>query len=213
MYIVLSGLIGAGKSTLLDNMGVTISYPEPVQENPYLDDFYRDPKAFAYIMQKYILEYRINQQMFAHEDLEESDYKVPIHYIENGNSKTSHIKIIQDRCIVDDYVFASVAYSNGLMTNKQFKLYKKIGRKGTKKIKKFPNLIVFIDVPIETLLDRIKMRGRECEQGITAKYLTQLRNKYMEVLSPLKNVIYIKTDDYVTPNILKKNISDFLSNS
>jgi deoxyadenosine/deoxycytidine kinase len=63
-FISLSGLIGAGKSTLAtalaDQLGMDVYY-EPVEDNVYLEDFYRDMRAHSFAMQVWLLNKRFNQ--------------------------------------------------------------------------------------------------------------------------------------------------------
>jgi deoxyadenosine kinase len=64
-YISLSGLIGAGKSTLARALGETLGmdvYYEPVEDNVYLADFYRDMGSCAFAMQVWLLNRRFEQQ-------------------------------------------------------------------------------------------------------------------------------------------------------
>jgi deoxyadenosine/deoxycytidine kinase len=64
-YISLSGLIGAGKSTLARALGEALAmdvYYEPVEDNVYLEDFYRDMKSCAFAMQIWLLNRRFEQQ-------------------------------------------------------------------------------------------------------------------------------------------------------
>ncbi len=63
-FIGISGLIGAGKTTLATELGKIMNLPvyfEPVIENEYLEDFYRDPKRYSFSLQIYLLNTRFRQ--------------------------------------------------------------------------------------------------------------------------------------------------------
>ena len=63
-FIGIAGLIGVGKSTLAtalgDHLGIE-TYFEPVQDNEYLEDFYKDPARHGFAMQVYLLNRRFQQ--------------------------------------------------------------------------------------------------------------------------------------------------------
>ena len=64
MFIGIAGLIGAGKTTLAEALGTHLNLPvyyEPVQDNEYLADFYRDTKKYAFATQIYLLTQRFRQ--------------------------------------------------------------------------------------------------------------------------------------------------------
>lgn len=88
LFIGISGLIGAGKSTLAAELGKILDLPvyyEPVIENEYLADFYKDPKRYSFSLQIYLL----NQRFVQHQQL--------VWKNQGG---------IQDRTIYEDSVFA-----------------------------------------------------------------------------------------------------------
>ena len=63
-FIGISGLIGAGKTTLAKALGKVLNLPvyyEPIIENEYLEDFYRDMKRYSFSFQIYLLNCRFRQ--------------------------------------------------------------------------------------------------------------------------------------------------------
>ena len=91
-FIGISGLIGAGKTTLARELGKVLNLPvyyEPVVENEYLEDFYRDMKRYSFSFQIYLLNCRFRQ----HQQV-----------LWNGTGG------IQDRTLYEDSIFAKVLF-------------------------------------------------------------------------------------------------------
>ena len=155
-FIGISGLIGAGKTTLARELGKVLNLPvyyEPIVENEYLEDFYRDMKRYSFSFQIYLLNCRFRQ----HQQV-----------LWNGTGG------IQDRTLYEDSIFAKVLYEDGNMEEREYKTYLNLFRNMSNFMKK-NTLIVHLDVKPEESLRRIKLRARGCETGITVDYLTKLR--------------------------------------
>ena len=176
-FIGISGLIGAGKTTLAKELGKVLNLPvyyEPIVENEYLEDFYRDMKRYSFSFQIYLLNCRFRQ----HQQV-----------LWNGTGG------IQDRTLYEDSIFAKVLYEDGNMEEREYKTYLNLFRNMSNFMKK-NTLIVHLDVKPEESLRRIKMRARGCETGITIEYLTKLYNAYEEFLSEISKVIPVIRVDY-----------------
>lgn len=176
-FIGISGLIGAGKTTLARELGKVLNLPvyyEPVVENEYLEDFYRDMKRYSFSFQIYLLNCRFRQ----HQQV-----------LWNGTGG------IQDRTLYEDSIFAKVLYEDGNMEEREYKTYLNLFRNMSNFMKK-NTLIVHLDVKPEESLRRIKMRARGCETGITVDYLTKLYNAYEEFLKEISKVIPVIRVDY-----------------
>ena len=176
-FIGISGLIGAGKTTLATELGKVLNLPvyyEPVVENEYLEDFYRDMKRYSFSFQIYLLNCRFRQ----HQQV-----------LWNGTGG------IQDRTLYEDSIFAKVLYEEGNMEEREYKTYLNLFRNMSNFMKK-NTLIVHLDCkPVESLR-RIKMRARGCETGITIDYLTKLYNAYEEFLKEISKVIPVIRVNY-----------------
>ena len=176
-FIGISGLIGAGKTTLATELGKVLNLPvyyEPVVENEYLEDFYRDMKRYSFSFQIYLLNCRFRQ----HQQV-----------LWNGTGG------IQDRTLYEDSIFAKVLYEEGNMEEREYKTYLNLFRNMSNFMKK-NTLIVHLDCKPEESLRRIKMRARGCETGITIDYLTKLYNAYEEFLKEISKVIPVIRVDY-----------------
>ena len=176
-FIGISGLIGAGKTTLAKELGKVLNLPvyyEPIVENEYLEDFYRDMKRYSFSFQIYLLNCRFRQ----HQQV-----------LWNGTGG------IQDRTLYEDSIFAKVLYEDGNMEEREYKTYLNLFRNMSNFMKK-NTLIVHLDCKPEESLRRIKMRARGCETGITIDYLTKLYNAYEEFLKEISKVIPVIRVNY-----------------
>ena len=176
-FIGISGLIGAGKTTLARELGKVLNLPvyyEPIVENEYLEDFYRDMKRYSFSFQIYLLNCRFRQ----HQQV-----------LWNGTGG------IQDRTLYEDSIFAKVLYEDGNMEEREYKTYLNLFRNMSNFMKK-NTLIVHLDVKPEESLRRIKLRARGCETGITVDYLTKLYNAYEEFLKEISKVIPVIRVNY-----------------
>ncbi len=166
MRITLAGVVGVGKSTVSKLLGEKHYYmvmDEPVEENPYLDQYYADPKDMAFKMQVYMVMARSKQLKQA---------KI-----------TSNI--IFDRSILEDPIFVDVLYELGYMNTTDYKVYKEFydvvvlqSLYLDENIK--PELVVYLRVDPEIAMERITKRGRASEQNIGNAYWTLLNRKYEE---------------------------------
>jgi len=178
-YIAVAGNIGVGKSTLVEmicqRMGFQPFY-EPVTENPYLADFYADMNAWSFHSQIFFLTHRIR----LHQQL-----------ILNPGS------VIQDRSIYEDAeIFAHNLYLQGAVSDRDYLTYQDL----YKVLCEFlppPNLVIYLKASVDTLLSRIKTRGRDYERSISPDYLSQLNVLYSQWVSTfnLCPVLTVPSDD------------------
>jgi len=177
VFIGISGLIGAGKTTLATALGKRLGLPvyyEPVTNNEYLADFYKDIKKYSFNMQVYLLNERFKQQQVI---------------IWQGHGG------VQDRTIYEDSIFAKMLCESGLMDQRDYRTYLRLFQHMSNFMKK-PNIIVHLDVMPEESLRRIHSRARGCESGITLEYLTNLYHAYEEFLQDISRIIPVIKVDY-----------------
>lgn len=149
MLIVLAGTIGAGKSSLAkalgEHLGTDVFY-EAVDNNPVLDLYYQDPKKYAFLLQIFFLNKRF-------QSIKEA-------YKADNN--------ILDRSIFEDELFLTLNYKNGNVTKTELEIYKELLANMLEELegmpKKSPDLLVYIDVSFDKMLERISKRGRSFEQ-------------------------------------------------
>ncbi len=170
LFIGIAGIIGAGKSTLARALGehleIDVHY-EPVEDNEYLDDFYRDTARYSFAMQVYLLNRRFQQ----HQEI-----------IWRGRPA------VQDRTIYEDSVFAKMLSDSGLMDPRDYRTYLQLFRNMSNFMCK-PNLIVYLDVDPATSLERVRERGRGNESPITLEYLQALHTEYESFVGQISKLI------------------------
>ena len=178
--VVLAGNIGAGKSTLVQMMCERLGwepYFEPVTENPYLADFYRDMKRWAFHSQVFFLTYRAR----AHRALQD----VPR-------------AVVQDRSFYEDAeVFASALHRQGALSEREWDTYCGLYKTLTTLLAP-PDLVVYLRASVATLKRRIALRGR------SDSYLESLNTLYEEWVGSftLAPVLAVPADrlDFVRDN-------------
>lgn len=148
--IILSGTIGAGKTNLtglLSNHLGTKAFYEPVEENPILPLYYQDMERYTFLLQIYFLNKRFRMIKQAMED--------------DNN--------VLDRSIYEDSLFFHMNAEKGRATKEEVMVYDDLLANMMEELpyashKKAPDLLVHIDINLETMLTRIKKRGRSYEQ-------------------------------------------------
>jgi len=177
LFIGISGLIGAGKSTLATALGKELSLPvyyEPVADNAYLADFYKDMTKYSFAMQIFLLNKRFRQQQ---------------QIVWQGSGG------VQDRTIYEDSIFARMLRDSGHMDDRDFKTYMELFQNMSNFMKK-PNIIVHLDLTPEESYRRIQLRKRECESGIPLEYLKALHAAYEVFIADIARVIPVIKVDY-----------------
>lgn len=147
--IALAGMIGSGKSSLTKKIAEHLNsdpFYESVKDNPVLDLFYKDPQKYAFLLQIYFLNTRFKSIKKA---------------LNNKNN-------VLDRTIYEDSLFFHVNAELGRATKTEVKVYDELLNNMLEEIdglpKKAPDLMVYIHVDYDTMLKRIKKRGRPFEQ-------------------------------------------------
>lgn len=170
LFIGIAGIIGAGKTTLAKTLGEHLEidvYYEPVKDNEYLDDFYRDTPRYSFAMQVYLLNRRFQQ----HQEI-----------IWRGRPA------VQDRTIYEDSVFAKMLCDTGLMDPRDYRTYVQLFRHMSNFMCK-PNVIIYLDVDPETSFQRVQERRRDVEKGVTKEYLQALYAEYENFVREISRVI------------------------
>ena len=177
IFIGIAGMIGAGKSTLAAALGRHLgidTYYEPVEDNEYLADFYRDTARYSFATQVYLLNRRFQQ----HQEI-----------IWRGRSA------VQDRTIYEDSIFAKMLAHTGLMEERDYRTYIERFRNMSNFMCK-PSVIVFLDVSPEASAERIRARSRDIEAEIELGYLRALYEGYQEFIADISKVIPVIRVDY-----------------
>lgn len=177
LFIGIAGMIGAGKSTLAsllaEHLDIDVHY-EPVEDNEYLEDFYRDTARYSFAIQIYMLNRRFQQ----HQEI-----------IWRGRSA------VQDRTIYEDSIFARMLAESGLMDARDYRTYLDLFQNMSNFMCR-PNVIVYLDVPPEVSMERINQRGRSMESGITLDYLRALYRGYEDFVEDISRTTPVIRVDY-----------------
>jgi deoxyguanosine kinase len=158
-YIAVEGCIGVGKTTLARNIAHLFNYDmllEQAEENPFLAKFYQDPKSTALPTQLFFLFQRANQL----QRLRQDDMFEPVR--------------VADFLIEKDQLFAKVT-----LDDDELNIYRQVYDKLLIDAPK-PDLVIYLQAPLNVLADRIKQRGVVNEQNISNDYLKVLNDAYTE---------------------------------
>ncbi|WP_339849012.1 deoxynucleoside kinase [Paenibacillus sp. FSL W7-1088] len=157
-FIAVEGPIGAGKTTLATMLSQELNLPlvkEIVEENPFLASFYQDIDEWSFQLEMFFLCNRFKQ-------LEDTG----VHYIKKNTP------VISDYHIYKNMIFAE----RTLKGTKRDK-YRQIYHLLTDDLPK-PNLVLYIEAELDTLMKRINKRGRSFEQDMDPAYMEQLIADY-----------------------------------
>jgi deoxyadenosine/deoxycytidine kinase len=159
-HVAVAGNIGAGKTTLTEMLSKHYKWIpqfEDVDQNPYLFDFYDDMPRWSFNLQIYFLNSRLNQLI----------------EISKGTET-----VIQDRTIYEDaYIFAPNLHEMGLMSKRDFENYFDFFQNLQQMVKP-PDLLIYLQASVPTLVGQIQKRGREYEENIRLDYLKKLNEFY-----------------------------------
>ena len=198
MHIAIAGNIGSGKTTLTKMLAQRYGWTprfEPVDNNPYLDDFYRDMNRWAFNLQIYFLNKRFKE------------------VVEIANSTET---IIQDRTKFEDArIFAPNLHDQGFMSDRDFQNYSDLFDLMMSLVK-LPQLMIYIRSSIPTLVKHIEKRGRTFEKSIRIDYLTGLQERYENWIKNYKGELIIIDGDNIsfedTPEDFRK-VTDMIDAS
>jgi deoxyadenosine/deoxycytidine kinase len=183
-FIAIAGNIGAGKTELTaflcKKYGLNPFF-EPNDQNPYLADFYKDMKTWAFRSQIFFLTHKFR----LHRELEK----------QAGTA-------IQDRTIYEDAeIFAKNLFRQRQIDKRDWKTYWELYESVAEALKP-PDLMIYLRCPVKTLKQRIRIRGRKMEQDIPTAYLNRLNALYEDWFTRYKMspVLVLPTDtlDYLT---------------
>ncbi|HCN53561.1 MAG: deoxynucleoside kinase [Prevotella sp.] len=188
MHIAVAGNIGSGKTTLTKMLAKRYKWTprfEPVDNNPYLEDFYKDMARWSFNLQVYFLNKRFKE------------------VVEISKSKDT---IIQDRTIFEDAkIFAPNLHDMGMMSDRDFQNYSDLFDL-MMSIVGLPDLMIYIRSSIPNLIAQIAKRGRDYEQSIRIDYLEGLNKRYEDWIRTYPGHLIIIEGDHTK---FENNLQDF----
>jgi len=164
MHIAIVGCIGVGKSQLTESLSQQLGFRgfyEPVKENPYLDDFYAEPQRHAAIMQFFMLTARFRQHLAIQE------------------LRGHGVGTVQDQPIFGDVLYGQLAHEFGFMSDRDYSTYRD-HFEAIRPMLRLPDVVVHLNASLDTILQRVKERGRASEQTIDPAYLRRLAQLFHE---------------------------------
>ena len=179
MHVAIAGNIGSGKTTLSGLLSKHYKWDahyEDVDDNPYLNDFYKDMQRWSFNLQVYFLKSRFGQVKEIH---------------------SSEKNVIQDRTIYEDaFIFAPNLHAMGLMSTRDFENYLSLFQLMETFIPA-PNLLIYLRSSVANLVGQIQKRGRDYENSIRIDYLTRLNERYEAWISQYDRgkLLIIDVDD------------------
>ena len=177
MHIAIAGNIGSGKTTLTKMLAKRYGWKanfEPVDNNPYLADYYKDMERWSFNLQIYFLNKRFHD------------------VVEISRSEQT---IVQDRTIFEDArIFAPNLHDIGMMSDRDFKNYTDLFELMITLVK-LPDLMIYIKSSIPTLVKHIEKRGRDFEKSIRIDYLQGLNKRYEDWIKDYKGRLIIIDGD------------------
>lgn len=159
IYIGVMGTIGSGKTTLAKELSSVMNlnfYREKVDNNRYLKSFYLNMKKYSFQTEINMLYNR---------------------WIQQENILASDKGSIQDRTIYEDMAFAKLLHNSNLMTSDDFKTYTELYEKVISTMS-YPDIIIYLNISVQTSMRRIGKRGRQMEESISEDYLKDLKKEY-----------------------------------
>lgn len=181
--IAIAGNMGSGKSTLVEFLSHTYGaqpFYEPNEANPYLPDFYKDMKRWAFHSQLYFL----SNKFRLHQELDQTPGVV-----------------VLDRTIYEDAeIFATALMEMRKIDRRDWQTYREFYQVILNSIRP-PDLMIYLRCSMRTLRKRIRMRGREMEQDIPLSYFKRLERLYEDWIGTYSQseLLILETDrlDYI----------------
>lgn len=180
--ITVAGTVGVGKSTMTKALANALKFKtsfEKVDNNPYLEKFYKDFERWSFHLQVYFLAERFKEQK-----------KI----FEFGGG------FVQDRSIYEDTgIFAKMHYDKGTMSPTDYETYKNLfDAMVMTPYFPHPNLLIYLEGSLEDVLGRIQERGREMEKQTPISYWEEMHERYSTWI-----------DNFNACPVLRINISDY----
>lgn len=182
-YLVIEGNIGSGKTSLSTRISEEYNAKlvlEQFADNPFLPKFYNDPDKYAFPLELSFLAERYRQLK---DDLAKQD-------------------LFKDFTIADYFFHKTLIFAKNNLQPDEYSLFSKLFTIINDSLPK-PDLFVFLYLDVEKLVANINKRGRSYEKSITAEYLTNIQNGYLD---------YIKTNrDKLRILVIDTNSIDFVN--
>ncbi len=179
VHIAIAGNIGSGKTTLTTMLAKHYGWIprfEPVDINPYLEDYYKDIARWSFCLEVYFLKQRFRDLL----EIRKSDSTV-----------------VQDRSIYEGvYVFTANNRDMGNLSDRDYETYMELFEIMTD-VAQLPDLMIYLRASVPHLVKNIQKRGRAYEQTMQLEYLKNLNQRYEDfIFNKYKGkVLVVEADD------------------
>jgi len=182
-FIIIEGNIGAGKTTLVNMISEHYNAKkilEEFEDNPFLPKFYKDAERYSFPLELSFLAARYNQlkRQLANQDL------------------------FKSFTIADYYFMKSLIFSKNTLVEDEFNLYRQLFNIIYNQLPK-PDLYVYLHVDVDSLIEKIRKRGRSYESDISTDYLLKIQKGYFDFFNQQNDLKIL---------ILDTNNIDFVNN-
>jgi deoxyguanosine kinase len=185
--ISIEGNIGAGKTTLAKALAEKLNgrlILESFENNPFLELFYKDKKRHAFQVEMFFLAERYHQLS------------------KNLLGDIFHAHTISD------YVFAKSAIFSGInLSHSEHELFLNLYRIMERFMPK-PDILIYLHIPLERVVEQIAQRGRHYEQNIPLEYLEKIEKAYINYLKEESRFpIVLVEEDHETPRTIDQSLA------
>ncbi len=159
-YISIEGNIGAGKTSLAQRLSAQFNAKlilEQFEDNPFLPKFYKDPDKYAFPLELSFLASRFQQL----------------------KDRLTQQELFTSLTVSDYFIYKSLIFARRTIRDDEMMLFKRLFDLMASFLPR-PDLLVYLHVDVEKLMNNIQLRGREYEQEIKESYLRGIQENYFE---------------------------------
>ena len=181
-YISIEGNIGAGKTSLAQRLASQFNARlilEQFEDNPFLPKFYRDPDKYAFPLELSFLASRFQQL----------------------KDQLPQQELFTSLTVSDYVIYKSFIFAQRTIRDDELMLFKRLFDLMASFLPR-PELLVYLHVDVEKLIQNIRLRGRGYEQDIQPAYLAGIQENYFE---------FFRQHPELRILILDTNFIDFVS--
>jgi deoxyadenosine/deoxycytidine kinase len=194
-YICIEGVIGAGKTSLAKQLATDLDSRlilEQFEDNPFLPKFYEEPDKYAFPLELSFLASRFQQL----------------------KEKLSLMDMFQPAVVSDYFIQKSLIFARNTLGGDELNLYQRLFHIMAD-ILPVPDLLLYLHLPVRSLQDNIRKRGRGYEQKISDAYLNSLQEGYLDYIRqhPHQRILVLDTSslDFVNKAADYQRICGYLS--
>ena len=173
-YIAIEGNIGTGKTTLCNMLAEEMDCQlvlEEFADNPFLENFYKNPERYAFTVELFFMTER-------HKQLQ---------------SKLTQRSLFQEFVVADYFFLKTLLFAKNNLSAEEYRLFQRLFEVLNSTFP-HPDILVYLHRSPENLLANIRQRGRSFEQEITVDYLQQIQNAYFEYFKSITDLPVVILD-------------------